>query len=163
MIIIRGNLLYIGPLRTISVINMVMTEESKFSRLRKFNGVMAVVHFIQAVLILVLANNTSQPIYSYFLKFDPATQSLVSQQEVLFNLPLGPDGGAVPVHLGVRPLPAGRTAVPLVRGRAEGEPQLRPVVRVCHLVLRHDRGHRRAGRGQGHRRHHPRSSPSTRS
>jgi hypothetical protein len=69
---------------------MVLTEERKFDRLRKFNGAMAIVHLLQAILILVLANNTTQPIYSYFLKFDPATQSLISQQEVLFNLPLGP-------------------------------------------------------------------------
>ncbi|MBI0584345.1 MAG: heliorhodopsin HeR [Methanomassiliicoccus sp.] len=62
----------------------------KFRRLRRFNGVMAIVHFLQALLILVLANNTTQPILTNFLRFDPATQTLVSQQEVLYNLPLGP-------------------------------------------------------------------------
>lgn len=69
---------------------MVLAEEQKFQRLRRFNGVMAVVHLVQALLILVLANNTTQPIYSYFLRFDPATQGLISQQELLFDLPLGP-------------------------------------------------------------------------
>ncbi|MDW5562926.1 MAG: heliorhodopsin HeR [Methanomassiliicoccus sp.] len=69
---------------------MNLTEEMKFKRLRRFNAVMAVVHLVQALLILVLANNTSQPIYSYFLKFDPATQSLISQQQLMFDLLLGP-------------------------------------------------------------------------
>lgn len=69
---------------------MAVTEEMKYRRLRRFNGVMAVVHLVQALLILALSNNTTQPIFTYFLKFDPSTQSLVSQQALLYNLPLGP-------------------------------------------------------------------------
>jgi hypothetical protein len=69
---------------------MSLTAEMKYRRLRRFNGVMAVVHLAQALLILALANNTTQPIFTYFLRFDPATQGLVSQQELLYNLPLGP-------------------------------------------------------------------------
>ncbi len=69
---------------------MVLTEEMKYRRLRRFNGAMAVVHLAQALLILALANNTTQPIFTYFLRFDPATHGLISQQELLYDLPLGP-------------------------------------------------------------------------
>jgi hypothetical protein len=67
-----------------------LTEDAKFRRLRKFNGAMSIIHLLQGVLILILANSFSTPIYSFFLKFDPATNTLLPDPQVLFNVPIAP-------------------------------------------------------------------------
>lgn len=54
----------------------------------KFNVVMAVLHAIQAVLILVLSKGFSLPISGSFLQFNQTTQSLDPASKVLFNLSL---------------------------------------------------------------------------
>jgi hypothetical protein len=64
--------------------------EQKLKKLRTFNLVMAGLHFIQGVLMLVLSNSFSLPVMSSFLKFNVATQKLVPDQQVLFDLRIGP-------------------------------------------------------------------------
>lgn len=64
--------------------------EQKFKKLRTFNLVMACLHFVQGIFMLVLSNSFSLPVMSSFLKFNLATQKLVPDQQVLFNLRIGP-------------------------------------------------------------------------
>lgn len=64
--------------------------EQKLKKLRIFNLVMACLHFVQGILMLVLSNSFSLPVMSSFLKFNVATKSLIPNQEVLFNLRIGP-------------------------------------------------------------------------
>lgn len=65
-------------------------QEKKLKGLKKFNLVMAFLHFVQGILMLVLSTDFSLPVTSSFLKFDPAIQKLLPEQETLFNLKIGP-------------------------------------------------------------------------
>jgi len=67
-----------------------MTDEKKFLGLRRFNLVMGFMHLIQGILMLVLSNDRTYPIYSNFLKFDVAKLSLVPDPKVAIDLPFGP-------------------------------------------------------------------------
>ncbi|NLT38497.1 MAG: heliorhodopsin HeR [Methanomassiliicoccus sp.] len=69
---------------------MESTEEVKLRNLRRFNAVMAAVHFLQGILILVLSNNVTLPIKTYYLNFDTVTQSLVPTAQTLYDLPIAP-------------------------------------------------------------------------
>jgi hypothetical protein len=64
--------------------------KQKFKKLRTFNLVMAGLHFIQGILMLVLSNNFTLQVMSSFLKFNFASQKLMPDQQVLFNLRIGP-------------------------------------------------------------------------
>lgn len=72
------------------------TEEEKFRGLRRFNAAMFVLHFVQAVALLVITyivigQDVSLPVKSYFLtNFDPVTQTISGVEETLFSLPLAP-------------------------------------------------------------------------
>lgn len=66
------------------------TEFIKFDRLRIFNGLMAVLHLVQGLLILVLSEDVSVPITTGFLVMDEQTQRLVPEYNTLFDLQLGP-------------------------------------------------------------------------
>jgi len=67
-----------------------MTDEKKLLGLRRFNLVMGFMHLIQGILMLVLSNDRTYPIYSNFLKFDVAKLSLVPDPKVAIDLPFGP-------------------------------------------------------------------------
>jgi len=67
-----------------------MTDEKKLIGLRRFNLVMGFMHLIQGILMLVLSNDRTYPIYSNFLKFDVAKLSLVPDPKVAIDLPFGP-------------------------------------------------------------------------
>ena len=69
---------------------MVGATDQPYARLRRFNALMGVFHFVQGVLMLVLSNDFTVPINTYFLRFDEATTSLVSNPQTAFELPLGP-------------------------------------------------------------------------
>jgi len=69
---------------------MVGATDQTYAKLRRFNALMGVFHFVQGVLMLVLSNDFTVPINTYFLKFDEATRSLVSDPQTVFDLPLGP-------------------------------------------------------------------------
>jgi len=64
--------------------------EQKLISLRKFNLLMALLHFGQGVAMLILSSNFSLPVTTSYLKFDAATQSLVPNTQILFNLKIGP-------------------------------------------------------------------------
>ena len=61
-----------------------------FRRLRVYNLVMGVFHFVQGVLILFLSNDFSLPITTNYLKFDVATQSLQPSPETVGDLTIAP-------------------------------------------------------------------------
>lgn len=65
-------------------------ETKKFRKLRNFNLFMAVLHFVQGILMLVLTNGFALPVTSSFLKFNLVTRSLVPNTETLFQLKIGP-------------------------------------------------------------------------
>ena len=73
---------------------MVQAEEGKFRNLRRWNMGLFALHLIQGILILVITytvgNDASLPVTASFLQFDPVTQTLVGEPEVLFELPLAP-------------------------------------------------------------------------
>ena len=67
-----------------------MDENKKLMGLRKFNIVMACLHFIQGVAILLLSSNFKLPITGSFLKFDVTTQTLVPTARNLFEIKIAP-------------------------------------------------------------------------
>lgn len=56
--------------------------------LRKFNLVMAFLHFVQGVAILLLSKDFKLPVNATYLDFDRTTQSLVPATKMLFEMPL---------------------------------------------------------------------------
>ncbi|MBS3817565.1 MAG: heliorhodopsin HeR [Candidatus Thermoplasmatota archaeon] len=62
--------------------------EDRFKKLRKFNGFMAVLHFIQGSLMLYLANDFSISVTSSYLQGPPGTSQM--GKEILFDVPIGP-------------------------------------------------------------------------
>ncbi len=67
-----------------------MAEERKFQGLRRFNAVMGVLHLVQGILMIVISNDTTYPIYTSYLTFDVAKQALRPDPSVLYNLRFGP-------------------------------------------------------------------------
>ena len=63
--------------------------DKKLSKLRRFNIVMAILHFIQAAVIYIISTDLTAPVTASFLKFDVSTQKLFPQLETLFELRLG--------------------------------------------------------------------------
>ncbi|HOU16099.1 MAG TPA: heliorhodopsin HeR [Anaerolineae bacterium] len=64
--------------------------EKVFVGLRRFNIVMGFLHLLQGILMIVLSNDTTYPIFTNFLKFDRATFSLVPDPKLAYNLRFGP-------------------------------------------------------------------------
>ena len=64
--------------------------EKCFTRLRIFNGVMGVFHFIQGMLMLLLSNEFTLPITYSHPVFDPITQTISPIAETLVELRIGP-------------------------------------------------------------------------
>ncbi len=64
--------------------------EQKLAGLRRFNLIMGILHLVQGVLMIVLSNDTTYPIYTNFLRFDRATFSLVPDPKLIYNLRFGP-------------------------------------------------------------------------
>ena len=67
-----------------------MSDEKKFTGLRRFNLVMGFLHLIQGILMIVLSNATAYPIYTNFLKFDVALRKLVPDPKLAGELRFGP-------------------------------------------------------------------------
>jgi hypothetical protein len=65
-------------------------SEQTFAGLRKFNIVMGFLHLIQGILMIVLSNDTTYPIFTNFLRFDRETFSLVPDPQLLYELRFGP-------------------------------------------------------------------------
>jgi hypothetical protein len=64
--------------------------EKTFRGLRRFNAAMGILHLVQGILMIVLSNDTTYPIYTNFLQFDQATFSLTPSAELLYELRFGP-------------------------------------------------------------------------
>ncbi|MEF8832553.1 MAG: heliorhodopsin HeR [Candidatus Thermoplasmatota archaeon] len=63
-------------------------DEEKFKGLRRFNGFMAVLHFIQGALMLYLSTDFSITITSSYMTAEPGTGMMAT--EYLFDLRIGP-------------------------------------------------------------------------
>ncbi len=65
-------------------------SEKTFTGLRRFNAIMGLLHLVQGVLMIVLSNDTTYPIYTNFLRFDPDTFSLTPNPSLAYELRFGP-------------------------------------------------------------------------
>jgi hypothetical protein len=65
-------------------------QEKKLKGLRIFNLVMGFLHLIQGVLMILVSNATTYPIFTNFLTFDINTFSLKPDPKLLYELPFGP-------------------------------------------------------------------------
>ncbi len=61
-----------------------------YQGLRRFNLIMGFLHLVQGVLMIVLSNATTYPIFSNFLKFDISTFSLTPDPKLIYELRFGP-------------------------------------------------------------------------
>ncbi len=68
----------------------VTVEPAVFDGLRRFNLIMGAVHLVQGILMIVLSNDTTYPIYTNFLAFDAASRALVPNPQLWLNLRFGP-------------------------------------------------------------------------
>ncbi len=75
---------------TASSTNEIVVTEKKLKGLRSFNLVMGFLHLIQGILMIVLSNDTTYPIFTNFLNFDLTTFSLSPVSELLYDLRFGP-------------------------------------------------------------------------
>jgi hypothetical protein len=64
--------------------------EKTYQGLRRFNLVMGFLHLLQGILMIVLSNDTTYPIYTNFLTFDTAALKLVPNPKVAYDLRFGP-------------------------------------------------------------------------
>ncbi len=71
-------------------VNMEKTPEEKLNRLVRFNLIMGFLHFVQGILMIVLSNDTTYPIFTNFLGFNLETLSLQPDTKLLYNLRFGP-------------------------------------------------------------------------
>ena len=64
--------------------------DRKFRGLRRFNAIMGFLHLVQGVFMILVSNNTTYPIFTNYLNFDPATSSLIPNTQLFYELPFGP-------------------------------------------------------------------------
>jgi hypothetical protein len=68
----------------------VNASEQKFRGLRRFNAIMGLLHLVQGILMIVISNDTTYPIYTNFLRFDRGASALVPDSKLAYELPFGP-------------------------------------------------------------------------
>ncbi len=73
------------PARTLDEV-----PEKVYTSLRRFNAIMGVLHLLQGILMIVLSNDTTYPIYTNYLRFDLAARSLVPDPKLAYELRFGP-------------------------------------------------------------------------
>ncbi len=66
------------------------TADKTFAGLRRFNVVMGFLHLVQGILMIVLSNDTTYPIFTNFLRFDRESFSLVPDPKLIYELRFGP-------------------------------------------------------------------------
>ena len=66
------------------------TSAKVYQGLRRFNLVMGFLHLLQGILMIVLSNDTTYPIYTSFLKFDTAARALVPDPKLAVDVLFGP-------------------------------------------------------------------------
>lgn len=64
-----------------------------FPRLRRFNVIMGTLHLIQGILMIVLSNDTTYPVYSSFLTFNRNAFALEPKLNLIYELRFGPAVG----------------------------------------------------------------------
>lgn len=69
---------------------VLQRPESVYRGLRRFNLIMGILHLAQGILMIVLSNDTTYPIFTNFLKFDMASRTLVPDPKLFFDLRFGP-------------------------------------------------------------------------
>ncbi|MFN2273607.1 MAG: heliorhodopsin HeR [Anaerolineales bacterium] len=67
-----------------------MSEERKFTGLRRFNLVMGGLHLLQGIFMIVISNDRTYPIFTNYLTFNAESRSLVPDPKLLYELPFGP-------------------------------------------------------------------------
>jgi len=65
-------------------------DNAVYGRLRRFNLIMGFLHLIQGVLMIVISNDTTYPIFTNYLRFDRETFSLIPNPSLLYELRFGP-------------------------------------------------------------------------
>jgi hypothetical protein len=70
--------------------NVPAASEQTYRGLRRFNLIMGLLHLVQGILMIVLSNDTTYPIYTNFLRFDIDTTSLMPDPTLAYNLRFGP-------------------------------------------------------------------------
>ena len=68
--------------------------ENKLARLVRFNWIMGFLHLVQGLLMVILSNDTTYPIFTNFLGFNLETFSLQPESKLLYELRFGPAVGA---------------------------------------------------------------------
>jgi hypothetical protein len=68
----------------------VAVSEKKLRGLRRFNAIMGVLHLVQGILMIVLSNDSTYPIYTNYLTFDLDTFSLNPNPQLVHDLRFGP-------------------------------------------------------------------------
>jgi hypothetical protein len=64
--------------------------DSTYVGLKRFNLIMGFLHLVQGIVMIVLSNDTTYPIYTNYLKFDLAARSLVPDPKLAYLLRFGP-------------------------------------------------------------------------
>jgi hypothetical protein len=65
-------------------------EKPRYKRLRRFNAVMAFLHFTQGLIMVLWSSDFKVPVTTSFLKLDLATFTLKPDLKTAFEVPLGP-------------------------------------------------------------------------
>ena len=86
---------YMPAKRTAATKSAVTTKgpdvpEKTYQGLRRFNLVMGFLHLIQGILMIVLSNAKTYPIYTNFLRFDLASRTLLPDPKLAYDLRFGP-------------------------------------------------------------------------
>ncbi|MCJ7717790.1 MAG: heliorhodopsin HeR, partial [Anaerolineales bacterium] len=75
---------------TTNITNQSDGKGDKFSRLTRFNLIMGFLHLVQGIVMIVLSNDTTYPIFTNFLGFNLETLSLKPEAKLLYELRFGP-------------------------------------------------------------------------
>ena len=66
------------------------TPDQTYRGLRNFNLGMGFLHLVQGILMIVISNDTTYPIYTIFLSFDLDARTLKPDPKLCYELPFGP-------------------------------------------------------------------------
>ncbi len=75
---------------TQSTLSASASSEEKFARLKRFNLIMGFLHLVQGIFMIVVSNDTTYPIFTNYLSFNPETLSLSPEPKLLYDLRFGP-------------------------------------------------------------------------
>jgi len=64
-------------------------KQKKIYKLRRFNFIMGFLHLLQGIVMILISNDSTYPIYTNFLIFDIESFSLIPQPKLLYDLPFG--------------------------------------------------------------------------